>query len=272
LKLLKEVREVLSLTMNDQNVNDQINQKDITYPEGLIRPGERVDDLQYKGFRIIQNPAQFCFGTDAVLLANFASGRKMAKAIDLGTGTGIIPILMLAKDKAREFTALELQPEMAEMAERSARLNDISDRMHVVCGDIKKVKELFSFASFDIVTSNPPYIIYDGGYHNPAKGVNIARHEICVTLSDVVEAAAFLLKEGGRFAMVHKPFRLGEIIRHMQRLRIEPKRLQLIQPREGSEANMVLIEGVKSGKSGVKVLPTLNVYNADGSQIDYGKL
>ncbi|SEF70911.1 tRNA1Val (adenine37-N6)-methyltransferase [Eubacterium ruminantium] len=240
--------------------------------KALVRPGERVDDLQCGGFLLIQNPEHFCFGTDAVLLANFASGRKSAKAVDLGTGTGIIPVLMLAKDKAREFTALEIQEEMAEMAGRSAELNSISERMHVVKGDIKDVKNLFPHDSFDIVTSNPPYIVYGGGYHNPEEKVNIARHEILVRLEDVVSAASYLLKGGGRFAMVHKPFRLGEIIYYMQKYKIEPKRMQLVQPKEGCEANMVLIEGVKSAKSGLKVLPTINVYNADGSHIDYGKL
>lgn len=244
----------------------------INNAEVNLKENERIDDLQCNGFRIIQNPSHFCLGTDAVLLANFAGGKKTAKAIDLGTGTGIIPILMLAKGKAKEFTALEIQENMVEMARRSAALNGISDRLNVVHGDIKEVRNLFKHDSFDIVTSNPPYIVDDGGYHNPTESVNIARHEILVKLEDVISAASFLLKGNGKFAMVHKPFRLGEIIRLMQRYNIEPKRMQLVQPNEKGEANMVLIEGIKSGKSGMKILRTINVYNMDGSHIDYNEL
>ena len=271
----------------------------------LLRDGERIDDLQCNGFRIIQDPSQFCFGMDAVLLADFAAGRKKAAGMDLGTGTGIIPLLMLAKNKAWEFTALEIQPEMADMAERSAKLNDVSGRMTVVWGDIcnidpvkrpdehdaygsvernsadeimqaaadpgKEKEYIFEICrrkwrgAFDIVTSNPPYIADTGGLHNPRMSVNIARHEIAVKLEDVVRAAAFLLKTGGSFAMVHKPFRLIEITELLRKYKLEPKRMQLVQPRDGSEPNMLLIESVKGGNLGVRILPTLNVYGPDGA-------
>ena len=245
--------------------------------ENLLKDGERIDDLQCKGFRIIQNPSQFCFGMDAVLLANFATGKKRAAGIDLGTGTGIIPLLMLAKDKAASFTAVEIQPEMADMAERSAKLNDISDRLKVVCGDIchinppksenrkQEAGERIEREKFEIVTSNPPYIADTGGLHNPKDAVNIARHEIMVKLEDVIRAASYLLKMGGSFAMVHKPFRLTEITELMLKYKLSPKRMQLVQPREGSEPNMLLIEAIKGGHSGLRILPTLNVYNPDGS-------
>ena len=275
--------------------------------DALVKNGERIDDLQCNGFRIIQDPSQFCFGMDAVLLANFASGRKRAQGMDLGTGTGIIPLLMLAKDKASTFTAIEIQPEMADMAGRSAILNNVNDRLNVVCGNIcdinphKRISDnttgydIENIVSnnthdssdnadgvepeesvvnkyrtgwrekFDIVTLNPPYIADAGGLHNPKDSVNIARHEIMVKLEDVIRAAAYLLKMGGCFAMVHKPFRLTEIMELLKKYKLEPKRMQLVQPREGSEPNMLLIEAVKGGHDGLRILPTLNVYREDGS-------
>lgn len=231
----------------------------------LLKPEERIDDLQCNGFRIIQNPSYFCYGMDAVLLANFARIKPGARVIDLGTGTGIIPVLLAAKGKGSHFTALEIQEIMAEMAERSVRLNDISDRMEVVCGDIRNVTSIFPAASFQAVTSNPPYISQNNGLHNPDEPVNIARHEILITLEDVVKAASYLLNQGGTFSMVHKPFRLPEIMNLMVKYKLEPKRMQLVQPHNGKEPNMVLIEAVKGGNPMLKILPTLVVYEKDGS-------
>jgi tRNA1Val (adenine37-N6)-methyltransferase len=230
----------------------------------LLKPNERMDDLQCNGFRIIQNPSCFCYGMDAVLLANFARIKPGAKVVDLGTGTGVIPLLLAAKGKGAEFTGLEIQPEMAEMAERSVRLNHISDRMQIVCGDIRQVQEHFPAAAFQAVTSNPPYISQKSGLHNPEAPVNIARHEILLTLEEVIGAAAYLLNQGGTFSMVHKPFRLPEIMNLMVKYRLEPKRMQLVQPHRGKEPNMVLIEAVKGGNPMLKILPTLVVYEADG--------
>ncbi len=257
----------------------------------LLKDGERIDDLQCNGFRIIQNPAHFCFGMDAVLLANFTSGKKSGRGMDLGTGTGIIPLLMLAKSKAASFTAIEIQEHMADMAARSAELNGVSDRLKVITGDICNIvkhrktnlrsddPDGSSSAesdindktidvpreSCDIVTSNPPYIVDNGGLQNPKDSINIARHEILVKLEDIVEAASYLLKVGGCFSMVHKPFRMAEVFSIMKKYSLEPKRLQMVQPREGSEPSVFLVEAIKGGRSGLKILPALNVYNTDGS-------
>lgn len=236
-----------------------------------LKDGERIDDLQCNGFSIIQNPNYFCFGMDAVLLANFATSRKNAKVIDLGTGTGIVPILMAAKGKGTHFTALEIQEDVAEMAGRSVMLNNISDRMDVICGDIKDVRKLFKPETYNVVTSNPPYIANDTGLENPNSPVNIARHEVLVSLEEVISAAAFLLKQQGTFAMVHKPFRIPEIITLMKKYKLEPKRMQLVQPRYDKEANMVLIEAMKGGKPMLKLLPTLNVYGDEGDFTRYTK-
>ena len=227
--------------------------------------GERVDDLQCRGYRIIQNPDVFCFGMDAVLLADFTTGKSKGAVMDLGTGTGVIPMLMEARGKGAQFTALEIQEYSADMARRSVSLNGLEDKIDIVCGDIKEVPCNFKAASFDVVTSNPPYIKGGHGLQNANTPKNIARHEICLCLEDVVAAAAYLLKEGGAFAMVHKPFRLAEIIRLMSKYRIEPKRICMVQPYADKEPNMVLIEGNKGGNPMVHVESALIVYNADGS-------
>ena len=241
-----------------------------------LKENERIDDLECNGFCIIQNPSFFCFGMDAVLLANFAEIKRNAKVIDLGSGNGIIPILLAAKEKGKDFTGIELQDEIAEMANRSVRLNKIEDRCRILNADIREVKTLFERGTFDAVTSNPPYIKESHGLSNPNAPVNIARHEIHVNLEQVIEGASYLLHESGTFSMVHKPFRLPEIMELLKKYRLEPKRLQLVEPKKDKEASIVLIEAVKGGGSFLKVLPTLTVYNDDGSYTErllriYGK-
>lgn len=230
-----------------------------------LKPGERVDDLQCRGYTIIQNKDVFCFGMDAVLLADFATGAGKGKAIDLGTGTGVIPMLMQARGKGTHFTGLEVQAYSADMAKRSVQMNHLEDCISIVEGDMRKVKELFPAGSFAAVTSNPPYIKGKHGLENANSPKNIARHEILMELEDVVRAASYLLSEGGSFSMVHKPFRLAEIIRLMSAYRLEPKRMCMVQPYAEKEPNMVLIEGNKGGKPMLKVEPTLIVYEKDGS-------
>lgn len=231
----------------------------------ILKTGERLDDLQCRGYHIIQNKDIFCFGMDAVLLSDFTTSKPKGNVIDLGTGTGVIPILMKGRDKGAHFTGLEIQEYSADMARRSVLYNNLSEDIDIVCGDIKEVPCIFKAASFDVVTSNPPYISETHGLLNETEPKNIARHEILLNLEDVVKAAAYLLKEGGNFAMVHKPFRLAEIIRLLSKYRLEPKRICMVQPYLDKEPNMVLIEANKGGKPMVKVEPTLVVYNKDGS-------
>lgn len=177
-----------------------------------LKEGERVDDLHRNGFQIIQNGKLFCFGMDAVLLSGFAKVKEQGTALDLGTGTGIIPILLAAKTQGRHFTGLEISPTSADMAARSVLLNDLQEKVEIVRGDIKEAGELFAPASFDTVTSNPPYMIGQHGLVNPDLEKAAARHEILCTLEDVVRAAAKLVRPGGSFFLVHRPFRLAEII------------------------------------------------------------
>ena len=225
---------------------------------------ERIDDLQRNGYRIIQKKKGFCFGMDSVLLSGFAQVKEGEVAVDLGTGTGIIPILLEAKTKGKHFTGLEIQKEVAEMAERSVRLNHLEDRVDIVRGDIKEASRLFGKASFDVVTSNPPYMNDNHGLKNPDLPKAIARHEVFCTLDDVCREASLLLRSGGRFYMVHRPHRLAEIITALKTYRLEPKRMKLVHPFADKDANMVLIEAVLGGRSMMKVEAPVIVYQKPG--------
>ena len=231
----------------------------------VLRENERIDDLEINGFRIIQNPFCFCFGIDAVLLANFARIKSGAKVLDLGTGTGVIPILLTAKEKGRDWTGLEIQSDMVEMARRSTELNDISERCHIIEGDIKNYKQLFEPSSFEAVTCNPPYMKQSSGLVNPSDNLHISRHEVLVSLEEVIAAASYVLKSSGTFSMVHRPYRLVEIMTLMRKYHLEPKKLQMVQPSVGKEPNLILIEGVKGGGPELRVLPTFYVYDENGN-------
>ncbi len=230
----------------------------------MLKENERLDELQRNGYLIIQNPEKFCFGMDAVLLSGFAKARKDDRVLDMGTGTGIIPILMEAKTDALHLTGLEIQEESADMARRSVALNGLSEKIDIVTGDIKEAGRIFGSASFDVITCNPPYMIGQHGLTNPDAPKAIARHEVLCTLEDVVGQAAKLLKSGGHFYMVHRPFRLAEIITVLVNHKLEPKRMQLVYPFADKEPNMVLIEAVRGGKSRMTVEKPLIVYKEPG--------
>lgn len=230
----------------------------------LLKEQERIDELQRNGYKIIQNPEKFCFGMDAVLLSGFVRVKEGAQILDLGTGTGIIPLLLAAKTKAAHLSALEIQPESADMARRSVALNGLEKKIAIIEGDIKEADKLFGAASFDVITCNPPYMIGRHGLQNPDAPKAIARHEILCTLEDVIRVTARLLKPGGNFFMVHRPFRLAEIITLLVRYRLEPKRMQLVYPYVDKEPNMVLLEANRGGKSRMTVEKPLIVYESRG--------
>ncbi len=233
-----------------------------------LLPGERFDELQRNGYRIIQNPAKFCFGMDAVLLSGFARAKRGERVLDLGTGTGIIPILMAAKTEGEHFTGLEIQEESADMAARSVACNGLQQKIDIVNGDIKEASGIFGAASFDVVTTNPPYMTDTHGLKNPDMPKAIARHEVKCTFEDVAAQAAKLLKPGGNFFLVHRPFRLAEIIVTLARYRLEPKRMQLVYPFVDKEPNMVLLEANRGGRSRLKVEKPLIVYREPGVYTD----
>ena len=233
-----------------------------------IKSKERIDDLQRNHLQIIQNPEKFCFGMDAVLLSGFAKVKDGAKVLDMGTGTGIIPILLSAKTGASHLTGLEIQEESADMARRSVSLNHLEEKIDIVTGDIKEAGKLFGPASFEVVTCNPPYMIGEHGLVSENTPKAIARHEILCILEDVVAQSAKVLKTGGTLYMVHRPFRLAEIISTMINYKLEPKRMQLVYPFVDKEPNMVLLEAVKGGKSRMSVEKPLIVYKEPGVYTD----
>ena len=234
----------------------------------LVLEGERLDDLGRRGYRIIQNPKRFCFGMDAVLLSAFAEVRAGESALDLGTGTGIIPILLEAKGAGHRYVGLEIQEYMAQMAGRSVTGNGLSEKITIRRGDIKEASSLFGRASFDVVTCNPPYMNESHGLKNPMEAKAIARHEILCTLEDVIAQSAAVLRPGGRFYMVHRPRRLPEILRLMQGHKLEPKRLRFVHSFLESEANMVLVEGARGGRPYLKLDAPLIIYRAPGVYTD----
>lgn len=234
----------------------------------MLKPNERIDDLQRNHYQIIQDPGRFCFGMDAVLLSGFARAKEGEHVLDLGTGTGIIPILMEAKTKAEHFVGLEIQPESADMAQRSVELNHLESKIRIVTGDIKEASSLFGAATFDVVTSNPPYMTEHHGITNEKSPRAIARHELLCTLEDVISQAARLLRPGGSFYMVHRPFRLVDIMVLMREYHLEPKRMKLVYPYIDKEPNMVLIEGLRGGRPRLTVEKPLIVYKEPGVYTD----
>lgn len=234
----------------------------------LLKEGERIDSLERNGYNIIQNPGLFCFGMDAVLLTGFATVKPGETVLDIGTGTGVIPILLEAKTEAAHLTGLEIQPVCADMAERSVKLNGLENKIDIVTGDIKEADKYFKAASFDVCTTNPPYMIDNHGLKNPDAPMAIARHEVMCSLEDIVSQSARILKPGGRFYMVHRPFRLPEIMACMTKYRIEPKRMRLVYPYVDREPNMVLIEGLRGGKPRMTVEKPLIVYKSAGEYTD----
>jgi tRNA1(Val) A37 N6-methylase TrmN6 len=229
-----------------------------------LKENERLDDLQQNGYKIIQNSKLFCFGMDAVLLSSFAMANEGDQVLDLGTGNGVIPILMEAKTKAAHFTGLEIQDMNVDMAIRSVDFNGITDKIEILKGDIKEASSIFGGASFNVVTSNPPYMNENHGLVNPNNHKAIARHEILCTLEDVIREASKVLKVKGKFYMVHRPQRMVEIFNMLTKYTLEPKRIRMVHPYADKAANMILIEAVKGANSLLKVEQPLIIYEQAG--------
>lgn len=232
-----------------------------------LAQGERLDDLQ-NGYEIIQDESDFCFGIDAVLLAWFARLKKGAQVLDMGSGNGIVPILLAARHQQVHITGLEIQEKSAALARRSVAWNHLDEVIQIVTGDIKEAADLFGKASFSAVTVNPPYMTGGHGLTNDRSSRTIARHEVLCTLEEVIREASLVLEEKGRFYMVHRPFRLAEIFSLMVKYHLEPKRMRLVHPYVDKEPNMVLVEGLKGGNPRITVEKPLIVYREPGIYSD----
>lgn len=228
-----------------------------------LRPGERLDDLLINNFKIIQHENEFCFSLDAILLGHFATVRPGAAAVDLGAGTGVLGLLLISRGAGR-VTGIEINAYMAEMAGRSACLNGLEGRLEIIRADVRQIAGLLPDGRAELVVANPPYRTVSRGFVSPNDRVALARHEVAGDLKDFVTAARYLVKYRGRFAMVHLPERMPEILRVMAEAGLEPKRLQLVYPSVGRKPKFLLVEGVRGGKPGLDVLPPLFVYGPDG--------
>ncbi len=221
-----------------------------------LKENERIDDLEIKNMKIIQNEEGFCFGIDSVLLSDFAKEIKdNSRCIDLGTGTGILGILLCAKTNLKEIIGVEIQEEVAEMAERSIKLNNLEDRFKILNMDLKDIITTDSVErnSFDYVITNPPYKKLNTGKINENKSKLISRHEVTANLDDFIEIANYLLKDKGTLFMVHRPERLVDILTKMRKEKIEPKLIKFVYPQIGKDAKLVLIKGIKNARPFLKV-------------------
>ncbi|HCX61619.1 tRNA1(Val) (adenine(37)-N6)-methyltransferase [Sedimentibacter sp.] len=228
-----------------------------------LKENEKIEDLQCNGLKIIQNKKWFCFGMDAVLLTNYCDIKNNSTVVDLGTGTGIIPILLSGKRNYSKAYAIEVQEEVAEMARRSVTLNNLQDKIEVLNIDLKDVLNYLQPNSFDAVISNPPYKLNNSGIINPSDKKAISRHEIMCSLEDVISKAASLLKQYGRFYMVHRPDRLADIMCLLRKYRLEPKQIRFVHPRAAEKPNMILIRASKNGNPELKFDPPLYIYGED---------
>ena len=228
-----------------------------------LKPGEKIEDLG-NGYVIIQNPKYFSFGTDAILLGDFADVTAGERIVDFGTGCGIIPVLLCAKRKDISVTGIEIQPQLADMAKRSIALNGLEERVHIVCGDLKNAGDLEPYG-VDVVTVNPPYEKQGAGKENANPYINIAKRELKCTLEDVVSAASRILRTGGRLYLIYRTERFAELMDCMRRCKVEPKRVMLVSPRQDKPPNFAIVEGRKGAGEGMTFLPSLAVYEPDGT-------
>jgi len=230
----------------------------------LLLEGERIDDLQCKGLKIIQNPKGFCFGIDAVLLSNFCEIKKDSTVVDLGTGTGIIPILIAGKSRAKKIYGIEIQRDVADMAKRSVKLNNLQDRIEIIQDDLKNVFQYIEANSVEVVTSNPPYMPSGKGLQNTTDAKTVSRHEVMCTLEDVIKTASRLLKHHGEFYLVHRPHRIVDIICLCREYKLEPKKIRFVHPNKNKKPNLLLIKAVKAANPEVRFLDPLYIYEDNG--------
>lgn len=230
-----------------------------------LKENERIDDLEFKNLKIIQNKEGFCFGMDSVLLSDFAKEmRHHAKVLDLGTGTGIISILLCGKTDLKKVIGVEIQKEVAEMASRSIRLNDLQDKFEVINDNILNLNNIYENQSFDVIVTNPPYKKKNTGIINEKEKKVISRHEITADLEDFIKIAKDLLKDNGEFYMVHRPDRLVDVLSLMRKYKVEPKILRFVYSDKNKEPKLILVKGIKNAKPFLKVEKNLYIYDENG--------
>ena len=234
----------------------------------MLKDNEQLDDLQIKGLEIIQNKSKFRFGTDAVLLSDYAKIKKGGRCLDLGTGTGIIPLLLTAKAEAKEIIGLDLQEDLCEMARRSVSHNNLIDKIQIVCGDIKNVPRLFDKESFENAVSNPPYMKNGSGFQSDDQSIAMSRHEIMCGIEDIAAAAEYLLKDKGMLTMVHRPNRLVDVLSTLRKHSMEPKTIRFVHPYAGKAPNLFLINAQKNTQPFLKVEDPLVMRRDDGEYTD----
>lgn len=231
-----------------------------------LKKEERIDDLQYKGLKIIQNKNGFCYGLDSVLLTDFAKTIKPnSEVIDLGAGNGILGILLCGKTKLKRITGIEIQEEVCQLAQKNIEYNQLEGRLKIIHEDIKKVNKIYGKETFDAVVTNPPYMKAGSGIENEKETKMIARHEIKCTLEDIIKVSYDVLKEQGELYMVHRANRIVDILYLMRKYKIEPKTIRFVQPSYDKEPNLVLVKGIKNAGEFLKVLKNLIVYKENGS-------
>lgn len=237
----------------------------------------RIDDLMLNNLKIIQNTDYFCFGIDAVLLSDFSKEiKKGSIVLDIGTGNGILPLLLSAKTNSKKIYGLEIQEKLATLAKENIKINNLDELIEIINGDIKNIKEIFKENMFDAIITNPPYKKRGSGLINDNEFIQIAKHEILCTLEDIIKNASYVLKNNGQLFMVHRPDRLVDIVTLMRKHNIEPKKIRFVYSKINSRPILILIKGIKNSKPFLKIDSPLFIYNEDGSYSEeiykiYGK-
>ena len=234
-----------------------------------LKENERIDDLEFKNLKIIQNKNEFCFGIDSVLLSDFAKDMKSnSLVLDLGTGTGILPILLSKKTNNNKFIGIEIQKKISDMASRSVKLNNLENKIKIINEDINNLNNIYENNSFDVIITNPPYKKNNSGLKNKNEGKMISRHEIKCNLEDIIIASKNMLKDKGVLYMVHRPERIADICELLRKYKIEPKIIKFVYPKIDKEANLVLIKAIKNANKFLKIEKPLIVYNENEKYTD----
>lgn len=230
----------------------------------MLKEGERLDDLNFRGLVIIQHEKKFKFGMDSVLISNFTTAKKKDLIVDLGCGNGIIPILIASKTEDTMIYGIEIQEDVADMAARSIKINNLEKRIKIINNDIKGIEKILGYEKFDIVTANPPYMPVKSGFTKAEEAENIARYEVYGSLEDFIKTASLLLKFGGKFFMVNRVDRIVDIFVMLRKYNLEPKKVKFVHPGITKSPNLILVESKKGAKPGINILNPLYIYEKNG--------